>query len=152
MTAEEAQSALGPDYRSYYSPIHSTYLIGLDVFHTLHCVNELRKAFAPEYYGPMMQLHREHCLEQSTDVFFSEVQTYVRHADNDLVRQYVMCAGDITPVPTRFFPGLKDPHDTEGKVGGDYVASDVVHTCRDFDMLRSWLTSRYEEGTVRWEG
>jgi hypothetical protein len=34
-------------------PIQGTnkYLIQLDVFHELHCLNDLRKAFYPERYG-----------------------------------------------------------------------------------------------------
>ena len=62
-----------------------------------------------------------------------------------------MCAGDITPVPTRYYAGLRDPHDAAVH-GGDYVMSDVVHTCRDFGRLREWLTERYEGSSVKWDG
>ena len=59
-------------------------------------------------------LHQDHCLEQ--------------------LRQYIMCSGDMTPLPTKFYPGL----------GRNYVDSDVEHTCRDFDALHDWVVDRYE--------
>jgi hypothetical protein len=49
------------------------------------------------------------------------------------VRQYIMCAGDMTPVPTRYNEARKH----------SYVDSDVTHTCRNFGQLRDWLTERY---------
>ena len=130
ITAAEAEAAFGPSYQDYYSPVYSAYIAGLDMFHTLHCVNQLRRAFEPDRYGEMEGLHRDHCLNQ--------------------IRQYVMCAGDTTPVPTRYYPGLRDPHDSSVK-GGDYVMSDVVHTCRNFGKLREWLTDRYEKSSVKWD-
>lgn len=63
-----------------------------------------------------------------------------------------MCAGDITPVPTVYYEALRDPNRPSADVGGDYVMSDVVHTCQDFGRLREWVTERYERGSVRWQG
>jgi hypothetical protein len=58
-------------------------------------------------------LHQEHCIEQ--------------------IRQYVMCSGDMTPTPTKYYKSL----------GRNYVDSDVIHTCRNFKKLRDWMVSRY---------
>jgi hypothetical protein len=76
--------------------------------------------FDPEMYpknpnqtAENLELHRNHCLEQ--------------------LRQYVMCHGDITPVPTKYFLGK----------GGNYVWSDMPHTCRNFDKLRDWMRERH---------
>lgn len=44
-----------------------------------------------------------------------------------------MCSGDMTPIPTKFNPTLKH----------SYVDSDVPHTCRNFGILREWLSARY---------
>jgi hypothetical protein len=44
-----------------------------------------------------------------------------------------MCAGDMTPIPTKFYPGL----------GRNYVDSDVLHTCRKFEPLQNWVLDRY---------
>lgn len=53
------------------------------MFHTLHCVNHLRRAYYPEVYFPKTApkmpdyalMHRDHCIEH--------------------VRQYIMCHGDV---------------------------------------------------------
>ncbi|WYZ36366.1 hypothetical protein EsH8_XIII_000018 [Colletotrichum jinshuiense] len=55
------------------------WVTGLDVFHQVHCINQVRKALYPEYYPPFQssrahKLHWEHCL--------------------DYVRQAVMCNAD----------------------------------------------------------
>ncbi|KAM0803873.1 hypothetical protein BDR22DRAFT_796853, partial [Usnea florida] len=57
-------------------------------------------------------LHQNHCIEQ--------------------LRQYIMCAGDMTPIPTKYYEALRR----------NYVASDVRHTCRNFERLRSWAVER----------
>lgn len=90
------------------------------MFHTLHCLNNLRKSFHPSYYPnkgyDTHKVHMNHCLDQ--------------------LRQYVMCAGDMTPIPTKYYPGK----------GRNYVLSDVPHTCRNFEALREWQTGRFVGG------
>jgi hypothetical protein len=54
------------------------------------------------------------------------------------IRQYIMCAGDMTPIPTKFYPAI----------GRNYVDSDMVHTCRNFKQLREWTTERYNANAV----
>lgn len=61
-------------------------------------------------------LHRGHCIDQ--------------------IRQYVMCAGDMTPYGMRWFPNP----------GRYYADSDVTHTCRDFGKLQDWTANRYHAG------
>lgn len=83
----------------------------------------MRKAFHPEYYGDSTKdknhdLHQDHCIEQ--------------------MRQYIMCAGDMTPIPTKFYSSL----------GRNYVDSDQAHTCRNFEKLRVWMVDRYEGATA----
>lgn len=56
----------------------------IEMFHTLHCVNHLRRAYYPEIYFPKTApkmpdyalMHRDHCIEH--------------------VRQYIMCHGDVS--------------------------------------------------------
>ena len=43
-----------------------------------------------------------------------------------------MCSADLTPIPTRWYP----------QRNRTYVDSDVVHTCRNFPKIRSWLSER----------
>ena len=47
-----------------------------------------------------------------------------------------MCAGDLTPYGSEYFPNP----------GRNYAASDVVHTCRDFDKIREWVRGRFHAG------
>lgn len=123
------------------SKVEDLYLLvlSLDMFHTLHCLvkpheittedsvftnifsiqGNLRKALHPEYYGSARKdanyrLHQDHCIEQ--------------------LRQYVMCSGDMTPIPTKYYPAL----------GRNYVDSDRPHTCRNFAKLQRWMVDRYE--------
>ncbi|KAF2094131.1 hypothetical protein NA57DRAFT_60771 [Rhizodiscina lignyota] len=116
ITEEEARDHWGDEYDQYWNYAAGGYRAGLDMFHTLHCVHEIRKWLFPRYYSIRMSedqlLHQGHCIEQ--------------------IRQYIMCAGDITPVPTKYFPGL----------GRNYVVSDVTHTCRDFQAIRDWVSER----------
>lgn len=85
--------------------------------------NNIRKALRPESYASTNRtrnhsLHQDHCIEQ--------------------LRQYIMCSGDMTPIPTKYYAAL----------GRNYVASDVRHTCRDFERLREWVVERYEGETA----
>jgi hypothetical protein len=51
----------------------------------------------------------------------------------DHLRQMIMCNADMTPIPSRYFPGIKQ----------NYIDSDQPHTCRNFEKLRDWVTERY---------
>ncbi|KAK0718662.1 hypothetical protein B0T26DRAFT_713864 [Lasiosphaeria miniovina] len=126
ITREEAVSSWGEDIDSYWDEQRGGYVAGFDLFHTLHCLNNLRKALNPGHYGSSghghktrsspasTAMHQDHCIEQ--------------------IRQYIMCSGDMTPIPTKFYPSL----------GRNYVESDVPHTCRDVEPLRRWMVDRYE--------
>jgi hypothetical protein len=48
------------------------------------------------------------------------------------IRQYIMCAGDLTPIPTRYFPSAKH----------SYVDPEQMHTCRNFPDIREWVVER----------
>lgn len=135
VTQDEAISTWGEDNISqYWDKQRGGYVTGFDMFHTLHCLNNLRKALNPSYYGTVEEIshgvhkshghkprgnghppvHQDHCIEQ--------------------IRQYIMCSGDMTPIPTKYYPGL----------GRNYVKSDVPHTCRNFDALHNWMVGRYD--------
>jgi hypothetical protein len=96
-----------PDFPGYLTTT-------LDVHHTLHCVNVVRKGLYPDYYQDKhntpaaAQLHLEHCL--------------------DYVRQSVMCHGDLTPV--RLFY-----HEQLEREVADF---ETWHTCRDYSVIRDW--------------
>ena len=49
----------------------------------------------------------------------------------------LQCTSDLTPIPSRFYPGI----------GRNYIDSDRVHVCRDFSQIRAWVTERFN-GTL----
>ncbi|MCJ1357634.1 MAG: hypothetical protein MMC33_007630 [Icmadophila ericetorum] len=117
LTEEEAKDSWGGGYREFWSPKDGGYIAGLEVLHTLHCLDHIRKAFYPEHY-PKDQaihgvMHRDHCI--------------------DHLRQMVMCNADITPIPSRFYSGIDQ----------NYIDSDRPHTCRNFGKIREWVTERW---------
>ncbi|KAK8022820.1 Cyclochlorotine biosynthesis protein O [Apiospora rasikravindrae] len=119
ITEEEATRAWGEKRHEYVDEELGGYTAGLDVFHTLHCVNAVRKAIHSDYYGTHhSQFHVEHCL--------------------DVLRQAVQCYGSTTLIPTRFFEGVEH----------NYIDSDQTHVCRSFSHLRALSTARQEEGEL----
>jgi hypothetical protein len=119
VTEQEAEMAFGKPHGLYNHSDGVGYLVGLDVLHTLHCVNELRKALdRSHYYNKETKLafpdrgHRDHCL--------------------DHIRQQLMCHADMTPIPVIWYEGH----------GRSFVQSDVVHTCRDWDALHRFISTR----------
>ncbi|KAF1924805.1 uncharacterized protein M421DRAFT_71617, partial [Didymella exigua CBS 183.55] len=115
ITEKEAQQYFGTEYTQYYKDPK----MGLDVLHTLHCLNILRKALYPEYYvrhhsnSTFGRYHLEHCV--------------------DIIRQSIQCHSDITPIPLRWF----------SSVNTTFIDSDQVHTCKNFQKVREWATERF---------
>ncbi|WDK18394.1 hypothetical protein CGRA01v4_09679 [Colletotrichum graminicola] len=122
LSEEEARSAWGPDYTKFWAPREGGYVAALEVMHTVHCLDHIRKAFSPESYpedSPIHGgLHRDHCI--------------------DHLRQTVMCNADLTPIPSVYYLG----------VGDNYINSDRPHTCRNFQRIRDWVSDRFN-GTSR---
>ncbi|KAG6856702.1 hypothetical protein H0H87_001491, partial [Tephrocybe sp. NHM501043] len=97
---------------------NSNYLVGIDVFHHLHCLNMIRKAlhpvWSPDYYPPDPREDEE------------EHQGHLGHCVNSL-RQSLQCNADISPIIWRKLEN-----------GRILPRFDIVHTCRDFDRIREW--------------
>ncbi|CZS90856.1 uncharacterized protein RAG0_01745 [Rhynchosporium agropyri] len=119
VTEEEAELTFGKSHGLYNHPNGVGYLLGLDVFHALHCVEQLRRALDRDhYFNKETKLaypdrdHRDHCL--------------------DHIRQQLMCHADLTPIPVIWYEGH----------GRSFVQSDVVHTCRNWDAVHDFVSSR----------
>ncbi|KAI9146893.1 Oxidase ustYa [Paramyrothecium foliicola] len=89
------------------------YVIQLNVFHQLHCLNMLRKRLYSEVdYPPDHELmgieHLEHCY--------------------DALRQSLTCSVDLTPLPWRWVEEMQEAKEV----------AQVAHTCRDFETVRTW--------------
>ncbi|KAJ7462819.1 hypothetical protein B0H11DRAFT_1815975 [Mycena galericulata] len=90
----------------------ATYMLALDVFHELHCLDEIRKAMYPDYYPHSAEgIHTSH----------------MRHCLSSL-RQSIMCASDISTVVWQW----------SEKSQAAKERSDILHTCRDFAKIQQW--------------
>jgi len=118
LEGEEANSVKN---ETFEEPLGNMWRTGLDLFHALHCVNLVRKAFDSDHYpvsGPpnVVRMHREHCL--------------------DYIRQQIQCQADLTPVILKW---SKRVHLLIPQFG------DAVHTCRNFDRIHAWSKERAAE-------
>lgn len=104
----------------------SEYLMGVDVFHQLHCLNMLRKALYPGRYpasslktrdGKKVNygnwLHMDHCIES--------------------LRQSLTCQADTSPNTFRWLPDTKILVPSLG----------TVHICRNFSKIQEWTAARF---------
>ncbi|QLI70845.1 Cyclochlorotine biosynthesis protein O [Metarhizium brunneum] len=83
----------------------------LEVFHQLHCLNEIRKHTWPEYYKfdappKVERAHLDHCIE--------------------MLRINLMCTADMTPITA------KQVSWKNGDAAPDFS---TLHTCRDFSKI-----------------
>jgi len=108
------------------------YIVSLEMFHQLHCLNLLRKHNYPERYpnyrvfypngtripsAPVQQYHLDHCI--------------------DRLRQGVMCAGDLG---TLFW--------TWDESREKYMINmQSTHSCRNFDKIREWALEKMLPGS-----
>ncbi|KXT11382.1 hypothetical protein AC579_736 [Pseudocercospora musae] len=95
------------------------YVMGLEVYHALHCVNAIRMYIFPDNYEfrekkSETELHKHHCI--------------------DYLRQYVQCNADLTPMYAEWMGAYRlvlKPYAT--------------HTCRDFSKIQEWIEENVEE-------
>jgi len=99
------------------------WLVSLDVYHSLHCVNLVRKGLDWDYYygdqpgqtpvNYMTRDHMYHCLEH--------------------LRQVVMCHSDLTPMRFRWSSFVE---------GRGMPVWEEPHTCRNWEKVRIWAEER----------
>lgn len=120
MTSEESAPYL-PDLRPI--PGEEMPLFEPGLFHSLHCLNALRKVVSKqmymnstaeaEDYPPSEIAHNEHCM--------------------DRIRQSLMCAGDLTASPLYWWEGSNM---ALGRTG--------PQVCRKWQPIRDWMDGRRE--------
>ncbi|KAF2647965.1 hypothetical protein K491DRAFT_583414, partial [Lophiostoma macrostomum CBS 122681] len=108
------------------------YVAMLEVFHMLHCLDELRKAlfYNWAYYG-----------ETYPNITVREVQEHHDHCV-DAIRMSLMCSGDVTPVT--FYDDSNVP-----RRRNSFPDFSTRHTCRNFDALVKWNWET--DRAVMWE-
>ncbi|KAL4895319.1 hypothetical protein BDV59DRAFT_199987 [Aspergillus ambiguus] len=106
---------------------------GVDVLHSLHCLDIMRMHLqGRQHMGvhalpPDIQaIHIDHCVEQ--------------------LRQTIMCSGDLTPVTLRKIRQMRNGRPYTILLG----ETERTHTCRNFEDIREWVTSRDRKGTIEW--
>ena len=107
-----------PNATSPFTNDTSHYIVELDVFHQLHCLNYLRKLVYPDVYKMDLTsgsekaadniFHMEHCYEQ--------------------LRQSLQCSSDISTI---FWQWSEEKQKMLGSV-------QTTHTCKNFDKIRDW--------------
>uniref|UniRef100_A0A0W0FDA5 Tat pathway signal sequence n=1 Tax=Moniliophthora roreri TaxID=221103 RepID=A0A0W0FDA5_MONRR len=95
------------------------YVVALDVYHQLHCLNLIRKAFHSDYYH---KLHAGHVVHPR----LSE-EEHITHCIEHL-RQSIICASDVSTIVWHW---NSEKNMTIGRSG-------VPHTCKNFDKISEW--------------
>lgn len=109
-TVDKHAADLLPDSTIEFPGLKGQFVVGIGMFHQLHCLNMVRKAIYPEIYdrSDMHMGHVEHCLDQ--------------------LRQVVMCNGDLSTVSWRW--------DVEKDI--PVSKFDTTRMCRNFDRIHKW--------------
>ncbi|KAJ5598774.1 hypothetical protein N7537_008858 [Penicillium hordei] len=122
----------------------SGYLIVLNVFHNLHCLDSIRKAL---YYfaDPKWTAEDNPYIHMGDGGIDSMLQAIgknmgITHVDHciDALRQHQMCSVDITPNVFQYSP----------KDFGIRAMANVVHECRDFEKVEYPLKLKIGRGTA----
>lgn len=94
------------------------YFVTLDVFHQLHCLNEIRK-----------QIYRDHYPTQHSQ------SEQLEHADHcvDMLRQVLMCHGDVSIQTYEWIDDYRWP----------WPRFHTEHECRNWDAITEWAGQRY---------
>ncbi|CAN8099688.1 unnamed protein product [Discula destructiva] len=124
VSEEEATDAWGEMRHEYVDLEEGGYTAALDVFHTLHCLNEIRMALQPDKYDvDTSEAHTAHCL--------------------DTIRQHIQCYGSTTLIPAQYGEGAHHQQQQQ-----QHVKTDQEHVCRDFSYLRDFVQRRSPAGDL----
>ncbi|KZS88506.1 hypothetical protein SISNIDRAFT_459735 [Sistotremastrum niveocremeum HHB9708] len=126
------QAALLPNWTEPIPGDEGHYVVSLNVFHQLHCLNYLRMALYPERYGPA---------EQFGPPLLEGDPTPFDHTDHcvNIIREGITCNADITPDVWQW--------DERRKMAFPHF--DSVHDCRNWDAIVDWAKERKIED--RWD-
>ncbi|KAF9219440.1 hypothetical protein BS17DRAFT_760954 [Gyrodon lividus] len=103
------------------------YIFTFDIFHQLHCLNNIRQALHPEYYNDAYYAAEDAANLMKIHIEGHEGFDHTGHCIDSL-RESLMCSADITPIVWAW--------DEQRKRTGPRL--DVVHVCRDYEKLQEW--------------
>ncbi|KAJ9606918.1 hypothetical protein H2200_008929 [Cladophialophora chaetospira] len=133
ISEEEAKNLITPTLRI---PGTAKYLVQLDVFHELHCLNDMRKLLYPERFDGIQNLTAANgTVNRDTNMF--------RHWEHcvDSLRQTLMCHADVSPIPFH----INRPMDS-----GIFPRLATTHTCRNFTKVQEWARE-HSAGDFKYE-
>ncbi|KAI7475361.1 hypothetical protein KC351_g10143 [Hortaea werneckii] len=111
----EAETVKG---KTFEEPDNKGWRLSMDMYHSLHCVNVVRRAIDFDHYqgdglpSDTYRIHVDHCV--------------------DYLRQVVQCQGDVTPLAYHWNAELQTGFPEFG----------ATHTCRNFEMIDEWALAR----------
>ncbi|KAG1856641.1 hypothetical protein DFJ58DRAFT_784249 [Suillus subalutaceus] len=102
-----------PSKVRYPAEFGGGFMVTVEAYHQLHCLNLLRKASWPEYYVPtdppeVVRMHFDHCIE--------------------MIRQNIMCNADVTMITWDWVQEHKIP----------YPNFNTRHQCRNYEKILDW--------------
>ncbi|KAE8444808.1 hypothetical protein EG329_014268, partial [Mollisiaceae sp. DMI_Dod_QoI] len=108
----------------------SGYYIALDVFHSLHCLNAVRKELDKSYYSNYDTENEENREHRS---FWADKQQQRIHIDHCLnhIRQSLQCHPDLSPI------AMKQLRKRGGEIF--FLGNAKSHTCADWDGISNWV-------------
>ncbi|RFU35198.1 hypothetical protein B7463_g1173, partial [Scytalidium lignicola] len=129
VTGISAEEAARLEDSTAKMPHNDSYAISLEVFHQLHCLDHLQKSLYPDRYPDLWRYNPNHTVDHDT---FKAL-----HWDHciDLLRQTLMCHGDITPVPFVYKREIDSVH----------PAMKSTHMCRDYSKIQEWAAARQDK-------
>ncbi|KAF9882288.1 ABC multidrug transporter [Colletotrichum karsti] len=143
ITKEEAQilpNKTAPELESE----GSGYLVVLNVFHDLHCMDNIRKGLYYFLEPQWNSTHNPYILHESPEAALEDRggdHLSIMHLDHciDSLRQSIQCTGDVVPNVFQYSP----------KYGGVRARSTVVHECRNFNKIQEWAAERHVPGPFK---
>ncbi|KAF3479414.1 uncharacterized protein GIQ15_06390 [Arthroderma uncinatum] len=96
------------------------YLVNVEVFHHLHCLDMLRQV---SYYS------YDHYMKKGEGAFKNTEDILKLHAEHclDMLRQQIMCTADTGVFGQWFVRGI-----------GPFVDFNTKHKCKNFEQIRDW--------------
>ncbi|KUI68419.1 hypothetical protein VM1G_04649 [Cytospora mali] len=99
------------------------YVVGLGVFHNLHCLSTIRRGFYPHRYNSSL-------LDEDGNVDYHKWN----HIDHciETIRRALTCHADTAAMT---FDWVED--------SSIVLHPEITHTCRNFDVIRDWAYERH---------
>lgn len=129
LSKEEAAHLGHPTEHVPIKEYKDEYMVGLVVFHHLHCLSAIRRAFYPKRYGTSM-------FDQDGNVNY-EAWHHIDHCI-EILRTYLECHPETTAMPFQWVPDSSLA-----------VYPVTQHTCRNFDVISNWVYERSVDVPIR---